>query len=104
MSDYDLTQLAKVDIFAIWVFIAEDNEDAADRVQQAIYGACKFLAESPLRGHYRKDLAKRALRFWTLTRYPNYTIVYRPETAPVQVVAVLHGKRNVRRILKDRQQ
>src|ERR1035441_141903 len=75
MSDYDLTQLAKVDIFAIWAFIAEDNEDAADRVQQAIYGACKFLAESPLRGHYRKDLTKRALRFWTLTRYPNYTIV-----------------------------
>jgi plasmid stabilization system protein ParE len=104
MSDYDLTPLAKADIFEIWVYIAEDSEAAADRVQRAIYDACKFVADSPLRGHARKDLTKRALRFWTLTRYPNYTIVYRPETAPVQVVAVLHGKRDVKRILQDRQQ
>ena len=103
MSDYDLTTLAKADIFAIWVYIAEHNEDAANRVEQAIYDACKFVAESPLRGHGRKDLTKRALRFWTLTRYPNYTIVYRPEAAPVQVVAVLHGKRDVNGILKARQ-
>ena len=34
------------------------------------------------------------LRFWTLTRYPNYAIVYRPETAPLEIVAVTHGKRN----------
>jgi hypothetical protein len=56
-----------------------------------------------MRGHSRGDLSSRSLRFWTLTRYPNYTIVYRPETSPLQVVAVLHGKRNVRRILKRRQ-
>jgi plasmid stabilization system protein ParE len=103
MSDYDLTPLAKADVFEIWAYIADDNEDAADRVERAIYDACKFVAESPLRGHSRKDLTSRALRFWTLTRYPNYTIVYRPETAPVQVVAVLHGTRDVRRILKNRQ-
>jgi hypothetical protein len=35
-----------------------------------------------------------------LTRYPNYTVVYRPETVPLEVVAVLDGKRNIRRILK----
>jgi plasmid stabilization system protein ParE len=43
------------------------------------------------------------LRFWTLTRYPNYTVVYRPDTSPLQVVAILHATRNVRRILKRRQ-
>jgi plasmid stabilization system protein ParE len=32
----------------------------------------------------------------------NYTVVYRPETVPLQIVAVLHGKRNIRRILKQR--
>lgn len=61
-----------------------------------------FLAEGPLRGHTRGDLTARPLRFWTLTRYPNYTVVYRPETAPLKIVAVLHGKRNIRRILKQR--
>src|SRR5450432_51604 len=102
MSDYDLTPLAKADIFEIWAYIADDNEDARDRVERAIYDACEFVAESPLRGHSRKHPTKRVLRFWALTQYPNYTIVYRPETVPMQVVAVLHGKRDVKRILKNR--
>jgi plasmid stabilization system protein ParE len=71
-------------------------------VEQTIYDACAFLAEGPLRGHTRPDLTTRQLRFWTLTRYPNYTVVYRPETDPLEIVAVLHGKRNIRRILRQR--
>jgi plasmid stabilization system protein ParE len=55
-----------------------------------------------LYGHARKDLTDRTLRFWTLVRYPNYTVVYRPEKKPLQVVAVLHGKRNIRRVLRKR--
>ena len=54
MSDYDLTPLAKAGIFEIWVYIAEDNEATADRVEQSIYDACKFVAESPLRGEQRR--------------------------------------------------
>jgi len=102
MSAYALTPLAKADVFEIWSYIAEDSENAADRVERAIYDACAFVAEAPMRGHVRPDLTTRSLRFWTLTRYPNYTVVYRPETAPLQVVAVLHGKRDVRRVLKER--
>jgi plasmid stabilization system protein ParE len=80
MSGYALTPLAKADIFDIWSYIARDNEDAANRVEQAIYDACGFLADGPLRGHSRPDLTTRLLRFWTLTRYPNYTVAYRPES------------------------
>jgi plasmid stabilization system protein ParE len=102
MSVYALTPLAKADIFDIWSFIAQSSEDAADRVEREIYNACGFLAAAPLRGHSRPDLTSRELRFWTLTRYPNYIFVYRPETTPLQVVAVLHGKRNIPRILEQR--
>jgi plasmid stabilization system protein ParE len=102
MSVYVLTPLAKADIFDIWSHIADDNEDAADHVERAIYDACAFVAEAPMRGHSRPDLTNRSLRFWTLTRYPNYTVVYRPETTPLEIVAVIHGKRNIRRILKHR--
>ena len=72
MSSYVLTSLAKADIFEIWSWIADDSEDAAARVEQAIYDACAFVAEVPVRGHVRPDLTTRSLRFWTLTRYPNY--------------------------------
>ena len=92
MSVYVLTPLAKADIFDIWSYIANDNEDAA----------CVFVAEAPMRCHSRPDLTTRSLRFWTLTRYPNYAVVYRPETSPLEIVAVMHGKRSIRRILKQR--
>lgn len=102
MSAYSLTPLANADIFDIWAYLADNSETTADRVEQAIFDACAFLAEGPLRGHTRPDLTPRPLRFWTLNRYPDYTVVYRPDTAPLQIVAVLHGKRNLRRILKGR--
>jgi plasmid stabilization system protein ParE len=50
MSVYALTPLAKSDIFQIWSYIADDNVRIADRVEQAIYDACMFLAEAPHRG------------------------------------------------------
>jgi plasmid stabilization system protein ParE len=103
MSRYVLTPLAKADVFAIWSYIAEDNEGAADRVEQAIFDACAFLADAPLRGHSRPDLTNRSVRFWMLTRYPNYGVVYRPEKDPLEIIAVLHGKRNIRRVLRQRQ-
>jgi plasmid stabilization system protein ParE len=51
MSVYALTPLAKADIFDTWSYIAEDSEDAANRVEQAIYDACAFVADAPIRGH-----------------------------------------------------
>jgi plasmid stabilization system protein ParE len=45
--------LAKADIFDIWSYIASDSEEAAERVERAIYTGCAFVAESPMRGHSR---------------------------------------------------
>jgi plasmid stabilization system protein ParE len=42
------------------------------------------------------------VRFWTVTKFPNYVIVYRPDTAPLQVIAVLHGKRDLKKALEGR--
>src|SRR5262252_3187845 len=77
MSAYVFTPLAKDGISNIWSYIAEDNEAAADRVERAIYDACAAIGDNPMRGHSRPDLTGLPLRFWTLTRYPNYTLVYR---------------------------
>lgn len=75
MTGYVLTPLSKADIFDIWAYIAEKSEPVAAGVEQAIYDACAFLAEGPLRRHTRPDLTTLPLRFWTLIRYPNYTVV-----------------------------
>jgi len=102
LSLYSLTPLAAEDIFEIWSYIAEDSAKAAERVEKSIYDACAFVAASPLCGHVRPDLTSRILRLWTLTRYPSWTIVYRPDTSPIQIIAVLHTKRDIKRILRDR--
>ena len=66
MSRYRFTPEAEEDLFEIWLYIAEDSLQSADRVEAAIYDACAFLAKSPFRGHKRRDLTALPLRFWTL--------------------------------------
>ena len=101
MAAFRFTPDAVADRDDIWQFIASDNRAAADRVEEATFAACEALARNPLQGHVRPDLTKLPVRFWTPPSYPNYIVVYRPETNPLQILRVLHGKRNVRRILKQ---
>jgi plasmid stabilization system protein ParE len=63
MSKYALTPLAKADVNAILSYIDADSVDAGNRVEQAIFAAGEFLARAPLRGHVRRDLTKRNVRF-----------------------------------------
>ena len=96
---YRLTPDAIDDIDGIWTFIARNNPDAADRVEQEILNSCERLTDFPFQGHVRQDLTSRPLRFWTVSAYPNYIIVYRPETKPLEIIRVLHGRRDLKRIL-----
>src|SRR5271165_1508818 len=84
MSGYVLTPLAKADVFDIWSYIADDSEDAADRVELAIYEACAFVAEEPSRRHSSYTPAT-TLRFWTLTRYPNTPLSTGPKPLPLRL-------------------
>ena len=96
------TPQAAEDLDAIWWDIAEDNRDAADRVEREILATCQRLAKHPRMGTKRQDITPLPVRFWTVARFPNYVIVYRPETVPMQVVAVLHGKRDLKEVLESR--
>ncbi len=102
MTRYVLTAAARADITEIWLRIAVDSEEAADQVEQAMFDACEFLADFPMAGRSRLAQTKRNLRSWTLPRYRNYIVIYKPDTRPLEVIAVLHGKRNIPRVLKSR--
>jgi plasmid stabilization system protein ParE len=97
-----LTPQAIEDLDAIWWIIAKDNREAAERVEMEILATCRRLARHPRMGTKRQDVTILPVRFWTITKFPNYVIVYRPETDPLQVVAVLHGKRDLKEALKGR--
>jgi plasmid stabilization system protein ParE len=97
---YLLTLRALNDLSDIWDSIAEDNVRAANRVESTILSACNSLSRQPLLGSKRSEITSLPVRFWTVTRYPNYIVVYRPDTKPIQIVTVLHGKRNIRAVLE----
>jgi plasmid stabilization system protein ParE len=101
-SSFQLTPKAIDDLEGIWRSIAADSQDAAERVESEILATCHRLAKHPLMGTKRQDITTLRVRFWTLTKFPNYVIVYRPETVPLQVVAILHGKRYLKKVLQDR--
>lgn len=99
---FELSEEATKDISEIWQYIAAHNEQEADQIEEEIRSTSASLGRRPLSGHLRTDLTDRKVRFWTLPRYRNYTIVYRVDVAPIRIIAVLHGKRNISRILHDR--
>lgn len=99
---FQLTPQAAEDLDDIWWAIAEDNREAAEQVELEILATCHRLAKHPRMGTKRQDITPLPVRFWTITKFPNYVIVYRPETVPLQVVAILHGKRDLKRVLERR--
>ena len=46
-------------------------------------------------GMVRKDLTSLPLRFWVVSPYPNYLIVYDPEKKPLRIARIIHGKRDI---------
>lgn len=100
MNQYQFTPEATNDLFELWSYIAADNVEAADRVEEAVYAACTMAAERPLSGQVREDLTALPVRFSLVQPYRNCWVVYDPQTKPLQVIRVLHSARNISRILK----
>ena len=90
MSYYRISANARSDLEDIWVFIAQDNPEAADRLIRAVVSRFRLLASMPDMGRTREELAK------DLRSLPvgNYVIFYRRTTEGVEVVRVLHGARD----------
>jgi antitoxin ParD1/3/4 len=101
-APFQFTPQAAEDLDGIWWFIARDSREAADRVEAEMIITCRRLAKHPLMGTMRLDITPLPVRFWTVTRFPNYVIVYRPGTVPLQVIAVLHGKQELKETLAKR--
>jgi antitoxin ParD1/3/4 len=95
MRTYVFTPEAEDDLFGIWSHIAQDNLEAANRVETQIYMACEFLSSKPQAGHVRQDLTALPVRFWTLPRFSSYIIVYDPASSPMRVIRILHGSLDI---------
>ena len=68
------------------------------KVVDALDDAMQLLADNPGIGHLRPDLTPKMSDSGRCSRY---LVIYRPDTKPLEIVRVLHGKRNVRRLLEE---
>lgn len=89
------TRSAKTDLFEAWLFIAEENPAAADRVLDTIEREANTLALQPLMGRARPELGD-GVRSWP-TSTP-YVLFYLPGAEVITVIRVLHHAWDVQRI------
>lgn len=82
---------AEADLDEIWLYIAQDDPDAADRFLDFIEERCQLLAENPLMGRSRPELAPG------LRSFPagDYIIFYSPIQGGVEIVRVVSGARDI---------
>jgi len=90
MSQYRVSDAARVDLEEIWLFIAQDNPEAADRFIRVIVSRFPTLTSMPYLGRQREDLSA-GLRSFPVQKY---IIFYRPREDGVEIVRVLHGARD----------
>lgn len=91
MAQCTRTGQAEEDLIALWLYIAEDNPEAADRLLNRIDAACARIADAPMLGPARPDLAPE-MRIFVVGRY---LILYRQTIDGIEVVRVVHGARNL---------
>ena len=99
---FRLSHRALEDLDSIWSYIAADSVDAANRVESSILASCEMLGRFPMLGAKRLDITPRPVRFWTVSRFPNFIVVYRPDTSPIHILTIVHGMRDVKQVLSDR--
>lgn len=97
MPTVTLAAQARDDLIAIWGYVAQEHPAAADRLLDAIGERMGLLADHPLLGPARPDIAPD-LRYLVAD---NYLILYRLAGADVEVVRVLHGARNLSALFEN---
>lgn len=91
MATIQRTAQAEEDLIELWLYIAQDNLPAADRVLVDIENGFQHLAENPLMGRLRPDIAPE-LRYFVVGKY---LILYRIVPNGIQIVRVIQGAREL---------
>jgi len=89
------TASAENDLLETWLYIAEDNIAAADRLLERIEGEARTLLDQPLTGRLRNEVHPD-LRSWP-TATP-YVLYYFPADHGITVARVLHHARDIQNV------
>ncbi len=93
---FKITSTAERNLLEITRYISQHNPAAAREMRQKIMESCALIGNYPHIGQLRADLTDKPVRFWPA--HPNYMIVYRADTNPIQILRVYHSARDFGRI------
>jgi toxin ParE1/3/4 len=79
------------DLDDIWLHIAPDNIDAADRLLDRIGRVLTMLLDNPHAGRERPELGQGVRSF----PIANFIVFYRPTELRVEFLRALHGARDI---------
>ena len=91
MGRIQRTPRADQDLEELWFFIAQDDPAAADRWIDTLEEKIGLLADNPLMGPARPDIA-RELRYHPVG---NHLLLYRVIQGGIEIVRVVHGARDL---------
>ena len=89
------------DLREIGLRIAEGNPDAAERFVTAAQDSFELIRRHPRIGRLR-SFSVVGVRSWVIPDFQNYLIFYLPTGTEVQILAVLHGARDLASALAER--
>lgn len=91
------TRRTDVDLLQIWIYVAERNVAAADRLANRLEREFHFLAENPLVGE-SLDRLRPGLRRYTVG---SYVVLFEPLPDGVRLLRVVHSSRDIRPLIDD---
>ena len=98
MSRIRFTEACKTDLGEIYRYIAQDNIAAADKHRQCLEKRWLALIDQPRMGRKRDALSPG---YRSVTE-GDYVILYRlVSESELEIVRVVHGKRDLGSVLKD---
>ena len=95
MKRFRVTSEAESDLDEIWLFIAEDDPDSADRFHDRLLDTFLTLASQPMMGRSRDEL-RPGIRSFPVD---GYVIFYRDTAKLIEIIRVLAGSRDIGTLL-----
>lgn len=95
MSHAVFSAFAEGDLAEIWVSIAINPMETADRFVEELRERAQRIAEQPLMGAERPEFGEELRSF----PHGDFLVVYRPTAFGIVIARVVHGARNLRRLV-----
>lgn len=97
MKPAELSPEAHADLDEIWLHVAAESLEAADKLIDELRAKCDSLSVLPSAGRDRSDFFPGA----RTVPYGNYLILYRERAGWIEVLRIVHGMRDLPQLFRE---